>query len=226
MNKIRMKFTKGEQVKYISHLDLMRTFYRAFRRAGLSVAYSQGFNPHPVVSFALPLAVGATSEAEYMDVELEKDLESNVIINKLNHVLPEGIKVIEIRKQSEDEMRSFNDIAFADYVVKAELNVVLPHIEKHIENILKENEIMVEKQGKKGVKLVNIRDDIHELSIIERYDKTIVLKMKLSAGNESNLKPDLVLRAFDKYIEGFVVDHIQVHRTAQYFKDGSDIMGV
>lgn len=224
MNKVRMQFIKGDKVKYISHLDLMRAFHRAFRRAQLPISYSQGFNPHPLVSFALPLAVGATSEAEYMDVELDEKISAREIMDRLNAVLPDGIKIVKAREQSEYKNTSFNDIALAEYIVKAEPRRMPDNIAKFIEDVLKQSELIVEKQGKKGMKQVNIRDDIHELSIENITDNNMVLKMKLSAGNVSNVRPDLVLSALEKYIDGFEVEFVQVHRTAQYFKDGNNVM--
>ena len=85
----RMKFSKGEEVKYISHLDLQRTFQRALRRADIQIAYSQGFNPHPKLSFAMALAVGMTSEGEYVDVELAHPIDAKEMKERLNNLYPE-----------------------------------------------------------------------------------------------------------------------------------------
>ena len=80
----RVKFTKGEEVKFIGHLDIMRLFQRAIKRAKLPVAYSQGFNPHQLLSFASPLTLGATSEGEYGDIEMAEKIEPYIVMQELN----------------------------------------------------------------------------------------------------------------------------------------------
>ena len=115
MGKIRFKFIRGEQVKYISHLDLMRTFERAIRRANIPVRYSQGFNPHPSIVFGLPLSVGVTSEAEYADVEIDGELAPPVFLQQLNSQLPEGLKVTDA-KESGAKSNIMASVAFASYI--------------------------------------------------------------------------------------------------------------
>ena len=91
----RIKFTKGEEVKFIGHLDVMRLFQRAIKRANLPVAYSQGFNPHQLLSFANPLTLGTTSEGEYGDFEMAEKIEPTLIMAELNKVLPNGVRVLD-----------------------------------------------------------------------------------------------------------------------------------
>lgn len=225
MTKVRLKFTKEEPVKYISHLDLLRMFNRALNRAGIPIAYSQGYNPHPVLSFAMPLAVGVTSESEYMDIELQSNVEEKELIEHLNQALPDGIRILRAVVLGEGAVPAFNDIGMADYTVCVELNHQIEgQIEHSIEHVLKLPEMIVEKEGKKGIKQVDVLPDIHYITVKNASEQVVTLHMRLKAGNESNLKPDLVLKAFEKYIDGFEVAFAQVHRTGLFLKDGSKLM--
>ena len=95
MSSVRVKFFRGEEVKFISHLDLMKMYERALRRSGVPIAYSQGFNPHPQMVFGLPLSVGVTSESEYADFELEGNMDPGEFMQRLNGSLPEGIRIVD-----------------------------------------------------------------------------------------------------------------------------------
>ncbi|MGB9612993.1 MAG: TIGR03936 family radical SAM-associated protein [Candidatus Margulisiibacteriota bacterium] len=95
MYKVRVKYRKGEEVKFISHRDLMRAFQRAIRRAKLPIAYSQGFNPHMKISWGRALKVGQTSEAEFAELQFEKWIKPNEVLEKLNAELPKGLEILE-----------------------------------------------------------------------------------------------------------------------------------
>ncbi len=95
MKRIRIKYTKGEEVKYISHRDLMRVFQRAIRRANLPILYSQGFNPHMKISWGQALKVGKSSEGEYAELQMEENVKPREVKDKLNQVLPKGIEILE-----------------------------------------------------------------------------------------------------------------------------------
>lgn len=95
MPKIRIKYTKGEEVKFISHRDLMRAFQRAIRRAEIPIAYSQGFNPHMKISWGKALKVGQTSDSEYAELQLESWIKPNELMQRLNPQLPKGIEILE-----------------------------------------------------------------------------------------------------------------------------------
>ena len=95
MQRIKIRYTKGEAVKYISHRDLMRAFQRAARRAEIPVAYSQGFNPHMKISWGNALKVGATSEGEFAEIQLEKWIKPQELMERLNRQLPPGLEILE-----------------------------------------------------------------------------------------------------------------------------------
>ena len=96
MSKIRLKFSKMGMAKYISHLDLLRTFTRAIHRAELPVKYSQGFNPHQLITFSLPLSLGTTGESEFVDIDFEDGTDFLTVVKKLNECLPPDIKILEV----------------------------------------------------------------------------------------------------------------------------------
>ena len=99
--RIIARFEKGEAVRFVSHLDIQRTFQRAFRRANIPLAYSQGFNPHPLLSFATALSLGYTSEAEWFDVKLAQDMCSDAFRDAVNAVLPGGFRILEAAAAAE-----------------------------------------------------------------------------------------------------------------------------
>ncbi|MGE4284072.1 MAG: TIGR03936 family radical SAM-associated protein [Clostridia bacterium] len=225
MSKIRLKYTREEPVKYISHLDFMRTFQRAMKRAEIPIAYSQGFNPHPMLSFGLPLSVGVTSEAEYMEIELREDMDAAILLEKLNKALPMGIRIVNSTILDERSGKVSGIIALADYRVMVDLKKELDFdLEERVRDFLRLDEIIIEKEGKKGTKLVDIRSDIHQLSVEKKAQSGIIMfDMRLSAGSTSNLKPELVLEALQKHIEGFEVDYAAVHRLRMMSESGVEI---
>ncbi len=222
LTKIRLKFSKGEEVKYISHLDLLRTFQRAIKRAGIPINYSQGFNPHPIMSFALPLSVGTTSESEYMEMELKSEIKPQQIVDQLNEVLPKGIEIIKVEIVNNNSRKDFGLICMADYNVKIELkNAIAVDVKTELKKMLHTDEILIEKKTKKGKKEINIIPLIHELDVQKQDGNYIEFHLKLSAGSKANLKVDLVLQAFNQHIQGFEVDYAAIHRTELWIdKDG------
>src|SRR6266567_1545298 len=120
MRRFRLTFTKGEEVRYISHLDLMRTWERILRRAQLKLAHSQGFNPRPRVVFAAPLAVGVTSEAEIVDVDLEEELTAEALLSRVRPALPPGIHVLYANETPIDGRPVMASVLSTDYVLDVE----------------------------------------------------------------------------------------------------------
>ena len=98
--KVRVKFAKEGAMKFIGHLDIMRYFQKAIKRAGIDVAYSEGFSPHMIMSFAAPLGVGVTSTAEYFDMEINTPISGKEAVKRLNEVMVEGMEVKSFRKQT------------------------------------------------------------------------------------------------------------------------------
>ena len=192
----RMKFIKGEQVKYISHLDLQRTFQRALRRAGINITYSQGFNPHPRISFAMALSVGMTSEGEYLDVELNDWYDESELVIKLNDVLPKGLQVIECFLSNEKHPSLMSTIRMGLY--RVQINIENPpdplRMEERISKFLLQEKIQIKRTNKRG-KIVekDIRSLIYVVALEKVEENSIFIKLKLATGSQNNVKPELVV---------------------------------
>lgn len=209
MKRIRAKFIKDNSVKFLSHLDILRTFGRAIRRSGIPIVYSQGFNPHPSMSFGLPLSVGVTSQGEFVDMDVEDNITLDQFIKTINTGLPSGLQVVDA---SEVDAKSniMAIIKAAAYNVKIEGDK-LENLTQNAQELLKMSQIVVEKETKSGVKEADIKPDIRELKVINSGKNNGELYMNLSAGSVSNLKPEFVVAALKKYC-GIQVDDIEVHR--------------
>ena len=207
MSNYVLKYSRDERVKYISHLDFIRTFHRTVRRAGLLMSFSQGFNPHPVMTIAMPLSVGVTSDSEYIKIGFQEDYSEQEIMEKLNASLPVGFEILAVRKTEGKEL-DFAKLNRAIYEVEVETNGTPFDAEKFMEN----KELKVMKKSKSGVKEADIRPYIHNFEVISQKENKMEIRMCLSAGNDYNLKPDTVIDAMEKYTDGFEVEFFATHR--------------
>ena len=194
--KIRIKFTKTGSLRFIGHLDVMRYFQKAFRRSKVDIAYSKGFSPHQLISFAAPLGIGLTSEGEYLDAEFIKVQDTKTMIENINKAMVEEIQVLDFRLLSEDADNAMSSVAGADYMVDFREGYDLPEeFLGHIQEFLNQQEISILKKSKKSEQVVDIRPFIYEM---EEKDKKIFLKV--STGSVDNLKPNLVMEAFCNFL--------------------------
>ncbi len=173
MSIIRVKFVRGEEVKYISHLDLMKLFERALRRSKLPIAYSQGFNPHPQMVFGLPLSVGITSQAEYADFELSEEMDPEEFKNSLSLSLPEGIRIIA----SKEKVRKDNimaSISGASYkiLLSSDTRLEIRGIQEKMNKLLSRPDIIVNKETKKGIKEIDIKPMIYKIEVSNLEDES------------------------------------------------------
>ena len=153
--KIRVKFAKEGAMKFIGHLDIMRYFQRAIRRAGIDVAYSEGFSPHMIMSFANPLGVGLTSEGEYFDLMLKSDAcTSQELIDKLNAVMVEGMRVLNVVQVPEEKAsKAMSLVEAADYIVRfREPEILGTDWKDKFTTFMKQTSIIVIKKTKKAKK--------------------------------------------------------------------------
>ena len=215
--KVRIKFRKYGVMKFIGHLDVMRYFQKAIRRAGIPIAFSGGYSPHMIMSFANPLGVGLTSDGEYFDIELTESISSKAAIEKLNAQMVDGMEVLSF-VQIEDDKKSngMSIVAGADYLSTVKTGQLPDNWKELLDNFYAQSEIMVEKQTKKSVREVNIRPMIHILHA--ESDNSIY--MRVSAGSVENLKPDLVIEAFLTYcgLTGISFTH---HRLDTFANSGT-----
>ncbi|WP_165442897.1 TIGR03936 family radical SAM-associated protein [Senegalia massiliensis] len=224
MLKLRVKFKKYSLIRYISHLDLMRLFQRAFRRANIPVEYSKGFNPQPKFSFATALALGLTSDGEYMDIELQEEIAPEKFIKDMNDVLPEGVEILEAH-YTDDKKSLMSIIKSSSYIIELIPleNSSKKSIYEAIDNFKRKKEIYItkskKKKGRTVKKEVDIRKNIYELDIILYESDRIILKTLLKTGSTGNLKPELLIKALIK--EGLQVDNVDynIHRLDLFTED-------
>ena len=199
MREVRLRFSKTGRLKYISHLDINRAMSRALKRAQIPLWYTEGFNPHPYMSFSLPLSLGVESLCESVDLRIIGDIINDEIKNRLNNVLPQDIKIVDVY----DDFRDNSEIVYSDYVYKFEFKDNEAAFEK-IKNVLSSDEIIALKKGKQGRKRVmketNIKSFIDKYSISIRND-VIVLNIRLLAGPEKNLNPSLLFDTIIRLID-------------------------
>ena len=195
--RVRVKFTKQGPIQYVGHLDMMRYFQKALRRAEFDVAFSEGFSPHMIMSFASPLGVGVTSRGEYFDVDLNTLTTSADMIQRLNEVMVEGVTIESIRQVAENKKdKAMTLVGGADYLVTIKDESYFDDFEEKFKIFMEQKEIMVVKKTKKSENSVDIRPFIHDFS----YPSNKTLYLRVTSGSENNLKPNLVLQAFYDYL--------------------------
>lgn len=214
----RIKFAKDGLAVYISHLDLMRTWERALRRAGVRLAFSAGFNPHPKMSFAQALALGVDSCAEYLDLELVHEIDCAREKELLNQVLPSGIRVLQLAALADDEEPAMAQVTAAAYIFRGRSEQDLSAWQKGIDALLQRQEVVIVRDGKKGLRELNIAEFILDLAVEKESDE-VKLSLLASAGSRGNLRPQEVLQALEKYA-GLILADYQLVRTGLYCSKG------
>lgn len=194
LKSVRVWFKKNGSARYISHLDLNRVMTRAIQHSRIPVWHTEGFNPHPFITFALPLSLGFCGEKETMDFKLLEDISESEIIGRLNDCLPKGIVIYKV---TEPIMKA-GKISFAKFEIKFESENATP--EKLFEltrSLFAKEKIEVEKRGKKGMKLIDIKPELSTYTL-EKMDNYVKLGMILPAGSVNNVNPQLFFTALEK----------------------------
>lgn len=186
-----VEFSKSEDVKYVSHLDVIRMFNRTMRRCDLPMSYSQGFNPHSLMTFAHPLGVGISSTCELVKIAFETEIENLAEI--LNTGFPPGFRALNYAVS--EEKSPFKGLKYADYTIK-----ITGKIADNIEDVLKRSEIIMEKKTKSGIKETDIKPYIKSYKILEKTSGVFAIDAILKCGEE-NLKPELLINALETYSE-------------------------
>lgn len=220
MRCVRIKFSKSGSMIYISHLDINRLMTRAVRRAKLPMWYTEGFNPHPYIAFALPLPLGQSSESEFMDIRVTGDITDSEIIACLRAVLPQGIEIIS----AGESVHSSNEIASACYDTKLIFDNAdeAKAFANKSQELLQGTELIAEKMGKKGhrkvLKQVNLTEQIYKAEISQNGAE-VSFYLELAAGNTVNLNPDLLFETLAKDILIEPQNRV-IHRKNLKTKDG------
>lgn len=213
--KARIKFRKYGVMKFIGHLDIMRYFQKAMRRAEIPIAFSGGFSPHMIMSFANPLGVGLTSDAEYFDIELQDSVDYEDCVRRLNTVMVEGMEIVNMVPISDDKKATgMAIVAAADYLSQVKQKIDFTDLDKKVEGFLSQPEILVLKATKKSEKEVDIKPMIYQL---EARDGGLF--MKIATGSVQNLKPELVMQAFVRYLGYDPEDYSYIHHRLEVYAD-------
>ena len=197
--KYRIKYTKGPEVRFVSHLDLMRLFQRAVRRAGLPIGYSHGFNPHQLMSFGNPLSLGMTSTGEYCDFEFTREEDTEEIVKKLNSVMNDGIEVKRATRLSQTALTAMADLCACEYEAILSDNVKPETVAEKLPEFMAQKEIVVMKKTKNNLKETDIRPDIYSIENISDND-TAKIRLVLAAGSIRSLRADLTVQTFYDFI--------------------------
>jgi radical SAM-linked protein len=214
--KIRIRFEKWGELKFIGHLDIMRYFQKVMRRAEVDICYSGGYSPHQIMSFAQPLGLGITSEGEYMDIEVASTLDSETMIKKINSQNVPGIIVTGYRRLPDDAKPGMAILAAADYRIEFKDELLSAADPKKIwEPFYAMDCIMIKKETKSGISEIDIRPRIY---YGEAYEKG--LKVRLSCCSMDNLRPDTLMDAlFDHSGLSLPRFSYTIHRKEMYSRN-------
>lgn len=207
MDKLRLRFSKTGRAVYISHLDLMHTMQRAFSRAGYELKYSEGFNPHPQISIALPLSVGAASLCEIMDFKLKGDADLAELPAKLSAVMPEGISVSEAYEQERKvaEIKWLQIEGLFEYDDR-DVKIMAAELEK----FYSQDEIVISKKTKRGMGETDIRPAIKSIEFIPMGEGVKV--QAIISAQEPTLNPELLADALRQKAQGIAPDFARFTR--------------
>lgn len=206
MIRLRAVFSKKDRAKYISHLDLNRCMLRTFRRSGLPIWYTEGFNPHPYFSFALALSLGYESDCEILDFNLNEEVPFDEVRDRLNAVMPDGMKIISVAEQK----LKITAITNAEY----SFSLIADNPESlmnDIKSLINQEQILIEKKTKKGIKTVDIKPDMKIISC-EVSRKSVDMVMRLPAGTQTNYNPSLFFEAL-KNVSDMPFETAKIRRT-------------
>lgn len=221
MNQYVIKFSKQGYICYTSHLDMLRLFKRAFKKAGIKLSYSQGFNPHPKMGFAQPLSLGYCSVAEYLEFETDEPYDAAKLKALMEERMPEGVRIFSCERAGNQKKSMAARTTAAEYILAIPIR---GEIKKDADTLcgdfLARTEILVPKKQKKSkaYKDVNIRDKIRSLNAVKEGD-VLIFTALLDSGSNSNLSPELLITALVRFL-GIETDRseIDVMRTRLIFE--------
>lgn len=222
--KIRIKFRKWGVMKFIGHLDMMRYFQKAIRRANIDICYSEGFSPHQIMSFAAPLGVGITSDGEYFDIEVHSSLSSREAIAAFNETMVDGVEVVSYTKLSDNAKPAMSIVAAADYRLSYKEGYESPYTLEEWERIVKETfleqpQFLIVKQTKKSERELDLKPLVYEFKVTS-YENVPAFFLRVCTGSVDNIKPELVLASiYEKCGLDYNENAIQIHRMEVYAKD-------
>ncbi len=208
MQRLRVRFCRGQEVKFISHLDIMRLWQRAIHRAGISLAYSEGYTPHPRISLAAPLALGVTSEAELMDVFCTKWVSPHGFTTVLGRQLPAGIQILKVYPIAPTLPALQAQVRYAEYRVEVETEGGQQDVAVALTSLLSLQHLPWQHQRDTGPRSYDLRALIDDLWLIEWHSGYGTIGMRLRCSSSGSGRPEQVTAAL-----GFAGHPVSMHRT-------------
>ncbi|OGO03484.1 MAG: hypothetical protein A2Y59_03875 [Chloroflexi bacterium RBG_13_52_14] len=208
MQRLRITFSRGEELKYITHLDLMRLWQRVLRRANIPLIYSQGFSPHPRISLAAPLAIGVTSSSELMDIYLERRLSPHFFIKSVKEQLPRGIDILEVAEVGVGLPSLQSQLRFAEYKVVLDADKKPKEVEAAICSLLESDSLPWQHTRDKEIRKYDLRTLIEDIWLIESSPPEFAVGMRLRCDSDGTGRPEQVVSAL-----GFANPPKSIHRT-------------
>lgn len=231
----RIKFTKSGSAKFIGHLDLLRYFQKAFKRANLDLAYTQGYNPRQITTFASPLGVGLTSEGEYLDLTLNSSDSPELMIERINKVMANNIQVIGYTILPDNSKNAMSVVAAADYIVSLIDGydfIAIDQFQDKFKEFYKQEHIKIIKKTKKSEREIDLKPLIYKFGFSEEdfynkdknnkfhrdfYENGLCVYLQLATGSVNNIKPELVMKTFCDYIDvSYNTFAFRIHRLEIY----------
>lgn len=216
--KIRIKFAKYGTMKFIGHLDMMRFFQKAVRRADIDVKYSEGFSPHQIMSFAAPLGIGIESCGEYLDLEVLSMSSAEDMKEALNQVMADGVKILSVNILPEQAKNAMASVAAASYQIHLkEGSFPIPELAEAVASFYAQNRIPYTKETKKSILEIDLKQGIYEMHVDETQILTDIMsaaaamfvinpsenrmtvpciRMTVDASSAGNIKPTVVFEKF------------------------------
>ena len=212
--KLLITFRKAESARWLGHLDILRTFERAIRRAELPIAFSSGFNPRERIAFASALSVGVTGDAELATLEFAEAVEPETVLNRLNSKLPPGIQLTAAEEIPEIGSRDLlNSFDRAEILVTCvcPTNAQLETLAETVTKLMAERALRIQREREGKVKEVDIRPLIHEIQAESLDGERATIRLVLSLGTEGTAKPQEIINLLTRDVPGLEVR--RVHRT-------------
>ncbi len=213
MQRLRIRFSRGQEIKFISHLDIMRLWQRALNRAGIPLAYSEGFNPHPRISLAAPLAVGVTSEAELMDIVLTRPASPHYFIDAVSKQLPPGITISQVYQVAPTMPSLQSQVRQAEYRVEVETGKAPKDIEAALSSLLALEHLPWQHHRDTGPRHYDLRALIDDLWLTDCHQGGCTIGMRLRCDSGGSGRPEQVAAAL-----GFENRPRSLHRTRLILK--------
>lgn len=226
---IRAKYKKEDDMIFISHLDLQRLLQRAFRRAEINLSYSQGFNPHPKMSYGNALALGVESQGEYVDIEIEDDITVEEFLKRINEKLPKGVEFLKAEEITSQTPSLSSIILYGEYLFNIDLELPLSKelVKSRVLDFAKSESIMITKKNKKGKEVeVDIRPLIRNFDLVSLDDEKVTFGATIATGSKANLNINTLIPIILKDILNIEMDQreVEVIRRDLYTMEGGELV--